>query len=1650
MPKGGANRGYGAPGSRHGSLKIGGQAEMFQFNAHDLDQYKFKPQPGSSRLPGMSRNFQENDDSQDVAVDSFEFLKGTFGPRGKVEPVQPPIEDTGVDSAILLEAPKDAAQGLAEDDEEFPRLETGEGAISFFAQNRGGNSQVKFVHLIREKTDIDFRPYDLTVVPPEECEAGGSFSGDYYTMSAAGLVHVQPGQPSDFTPLTEWMRQSTLFSMLRSIRFYKYYLHTKCFQLWHNNVRYKMYCQQRSKVGHKLFMAKASFCVPLLKLKDEMLEMQSVMLLDVGNKTFEVANFVEHQAQKRTDASKRFEIIMEKVQSIVQGVCSDVANLARAKEGGDSPLDLALNSKLVSSSHKSIVAIKQEETERKKLLRRASEEAAMLKDFIRLADYVGVGSLVQLTVRTLADFYAELLKPRKAGLFETTVQFVEEGTVFHPTCNDIQGIMGSMSDAMISSVSGVNRIVYNRPFTEHVSRVISDPPNVGEIIRSSVHFNRVRQSIDAKINEDFADAQSYVVEFDRVRPIYEHNRDWDMGSYKRRDHTMKSLKEELEKISAWEKELDRMKARQICGILEVETRRLKAILSPLTTEKLDALKTLVKDLARGKCKELLNKYRNRISKLSQRPVHLKDFANQTEQVASVLADEKTLFKHTGMVENMYQLLSAYDVEVPSEDSVQLDDLRGYQHSYQENVEAAQSFKSERMPEMTAQLDMKIAGLNERLVAITAELQAGEYVNDAHFDDPTPVLDELQHVKQQLDVIDQHCKQYSSQQQLFGITVYNYKNQATAMENFDKQAQLWSMISQWNDKFNEWMTSDFIDPDSGEVNIDVEEANKDVQIYVKESFGLHKKLTNSVSAKLKERTAEFKAKMPVVLELGNPSMKDRHWEKLFQDLNQTYSSGAPFTLKEMLDYGVLDHADAVSEQSATATGEAQLEGTLEAIREGWDKANFTLNNHRDQEDVYVLGALDEIFLLLEDNQVTLQTMLGSRYIAGVHAEVEEWEKKLALLSDTLDEWTACQKSWMYLETIFGAPDIQKQLPVEAQKFLLVDKSWKSTLKACSDNSKVIASIDDGDRLLKEFEYCVETLDQIQKSLEDYLQTKRMAFPRFYFLPNEDLIEILSQTRDPQAVQPHVGKCFDAIKRLQFGEKREAHNIKGFYDPKTEFVPSSEDVLAEGPVETWLKSFEACMVKTLYDRNKLAWQQYPADGQPAIERKDWLFSAPAQIIIVVDEIVWTRNMARALNAMDNGSNPNATKEFWEFSVKQIEYMIGLVQGDLNRGQRTMIGALVTIDVHAREVTADIVAKGVSSARDFMWTKQLRYYWEEEIDDCTAKQTNTRFVYGYEYLGNGPRLVITPLTDKCYMTLTGALHMKLGGAPAGPAGTGKTETTKDLAKALAVFCVVFNCSDGLDYKMMGTFFSGLAQQGAWACFDEFNRIDIEVLSVIAQQILSIQQALFAEMAEFNFEDNLIPLSPGFGVFITMNPGYAGRTELPDNLQALFRPVAMMVPDYRLIAEIILYSEGFVDAVPLSNKMQQLYALSSEQLSKQDHYDFGMRAVKSVLVCAGLLKRKEPEANENLLLIRAMRDSNTPKFLEMDLPLFGGILTDLFPGVNVPFVDYGKLQSCIENQLIARNLQCVPSFIAKIIQVRTFQLSIVVSNSLKQLAPS
>jgi dynein heavy chain len=179
--------------------------------------------------------------------------------------------------------------------------------------------------------------------------------------------------------------------------------------------------------------------------------------------------------------------------------------------------------------------------------------------------------------------------------------------------------------------------------------------------------------------------------------------------------------------------------------------------------------------------------------------------------------------------------------------------------------------------------------------------------------------------------------------------------------------------------------------------------------------------------------------------------------------------------------------------------------------------------------------------------------------------------------------------------------------------------------------------------------------------------------------------------------------------------------------------------------------------------------------------------------------------------------------------------------------------------------------------------------------------------------------------------------------------------LGRALGLRVVVYNCSDQMNFKTLANIFMGLAQSGFWGCFDEFNRISIDVLSVCSSQVKNVLDALVVYKAtngatnKFIFmnadvQEN-IEIKNTVGFFITMNPGYAGRTELPENLKAQFRYCSMVVPDIILICENMLMSEGFKTAKALSNKFMTLYDLCKSLLSEQTHYDWGLRAVKSLL---------------------------------------------------------------------------------------------------------
>uniref|UniRef100_A0A8C5R657 Dynein axonemal heavy chain 12 n=1 Tax=Leptobrachium leishanense TaxID=445787 RepID=A0A8C5R657_9ANUR len=855
--------------------------------------------------------------------------------------------------------------------------------------------------------------------------------------------------------------------------------------------------------------------------------------------------------------------------------------------------------------------------------------------------------------------------------------------------------------------------------------------------------------------------------------------------------------------------------------------------------------------------------------------------------------------------------------------------------------------------------------------------------------------------------------------LYKWDLTSYPELESLKANIEPYQKIFNLIYKWQRTEKRWMDGAFLDLNGESMEAEVDEFFREVYKTVKFFQQKQKKAYDERKKAAPHRTLTEEK----VEEEKKDRIRSRHWLQISEIVSYDLTPNSGTTLRKVLKQNLTPYLEKFEQISAAASKEFSLEKAMHTMEESWESISFNTSAYRDS-GVSILSSVDEIQTTLDDQIVKTQTMRGSPFIKPFEKEIKQWEERLIHVQDNIDEWLKVQAQWLYLDPIFSSEDIMQQMPEEGRLFQTVDRNWREIMKHCVKDSKVLSATS-MTGLLEKLQDSNSLLDKIMKGLNAYLEKKRLFFPRFFFLSNDEMLEILSETKDPLRVQPHLKKCFEGIAKLEFLPNLDIKAMYSAEGERVELIQTISTSEARGAVEKWLIQVEDVMLRSIHDviaKARLAYPETP--------RKVWVRDWPGQVVLCVSQMYWTSEVHEAIR-----SGPEGLKNYYETLQLQLNDIVELVRGKLSKQTRTTLGALVTIDVHARDVVMDMIGSGVTHETDFQWLSQLRYYWENE--NARVRIINCNVKYAYEYLGNSPRLVITPLTDRCYRTLIGAFFLSLGGAPEGPAGTGKTETTKDLAKALAVQCVVFNCSDGLDYIAMSKFFKGLASSGAWACFDEFNRIELEVLSVVAQQILCIQRAIQMKMETFNFEGTELKLNPNCFVAITMNPGYAGRSELPDNLKVLFRTVAMMVPNYALIAEISLYSYGFLHAKPLSVKIVMTYRLCSEQLSSQFHYDYGMRAVKAVLVAAGNLKLKYPDENEDILLLRSIKDVNEPKFLSHDIPLFNGITSDLFPGIQLPEADYKDLLACAHECCVKHNVRPEHVFLEKMIQ--TYEMMIV-----------
>ncbi|CAH6786111.1 Dnah2 [Phodopus roborovskii] len=1200
--------------------------------------------------------------------------------------------------------------------------------------------------------------------------------------------------------------------------------------------------------------------------------------------------------------------------------------------------------------------------------------------------------------------------------------------------NDVQGSVAQVefSPTLQTLASVVNDIASHLFSTISVFRHLPDILIKRKMNREPIHvlverdeeIRKVQAQISSGMTNNASLLQNYLKTWDMYREIWEINKDSFIRRYQRLNPPVSSFDADIARYTEVANNVQKEETVLNIQFVLLDCSHLKFSLVQHCNEWQNKFTTLLKEMAAGRLMDLHTYLKDNAEKISRPPQTLEELGVSLQLMDTLQHDLPSLETQIPPIHEQFTILEKYEVPVPDSVLEMLESLSGEWITFQQILlDSEQMLKRHKEKFKTGLIhaadDFKKKAHN---LLDDFEIKGPFTSNVGH----TSALEQIAQVRAMLMAMREEENNLRSNLGIFKIEQPISKDLQNLEKELDALQQVWEITRDWEESWNQWKTGCFLT----------------LQTEAMESMahGLFRRLTR-LAKEYKDRNWEiiettrskieqFKRTMPLISDLRNPALRERHWDQVKDEVQREFDQESEsFTLEQIVLLGMDQHVEKIGEISASATKELAIEVGLQNIARTWDVTQLDIVPYKDKGHHRLRGT-EEVFQALEDNQVALSTMKASRFVKAFEKDVDHWERCLSLILEVIEMVLTVQRQWMYLENIFLGEDIRKQLPNESALFDQVNNNWKAIMDRMSKDNNALRSTHYPD-LLETLIEMNTILEDIQKSLDMYLETKRHIFPRFYFLSNDDLLEILGQSRNPEAVQPHLKKCFDNIKMLRIqkvGGSSSKWEAVGMFSGDGEYIDFLHPVLLEGPVESWLGDVERAMRMTLRDllRNcRVALKKF------LNKRDKWVKEWAGQVVIAASQIQWTADVTKCLMTAKERSDKKILKVMKKKQVSILNKYSEAIRGNLTKIMRFKIVALVTIEIHARDVLEKLYKSGLMDVNAFDWLSQLRFYWEKDVDDCIIRQTNTQFQYGYEYLGNSGRLVITPLTDRCYMTLTTALHLHRGGSPKGPAGTGKTETVKDLGKALGLYVIVVNCSEGLDYKSMGRMYSGLAQTGAWGCFDEFNRINIEVLSVVAQQILSILSALTANLTRFHFEGFEINLVWSCGIFITMNPGYAGRTELPENLKSMFRPIAMVVPDSTLIAEIILFGEGFGNCKILAKKVYTLYSLAVQQLSRQDHYDFGLRALTSLLRYAGKKRRLQPDLSDEEVLLLSMRDMNIAKLTSVDVPLFNAIVQDLFPNIELPFIDYGKLRDTIEQEIREMGLQVTQFTLTKVLQL-------------------
>ena len=1507
----------------------------------------------TKKFPVILNSNQQNDSIFIQNNPSLFALKNKFSKNGPI--IERPITSTGklekrynsyslLNKQNLEKIPNlsifSAQQLEKEKQSEILSLSFEEDPVSYFFKHKDGRGHL-FIYLIHEKKriDPDFNFYLIKKVPHSELQQ------EYFTMSANGVTYININGNNDSISLEQWSKESSHYSSIKKLKFFRIFSFWKFFKIWKMFLFNERYLQIKKNVINLSIFNNYNFFQTLFHIFQFNIE---EIIIENSLKLIPQSKFRVNDFKNIIIANnKEIELLFQNKQNLmIQKLLLLDAIIRDPKRTQVTQFDYIGKKKIIPNLGMLLDAKNYIEIEGNKRNKNMQKEVKSFGEIIRMVDYFIIESLTLSFLKALENA-KKYIDQEMSSIFQIEINFNNKGELeFSPSLEELKDmILNSIHDTIncLDNLPKLRENIALRPHLrecyDNVGQLLDYGPEVKNFIFTRIEFNEIKSSIIKLINDSYNEAVDHSQGFSAFFGIFQIGKSWSPSKYihprggnsiifdltsfineydREEDQIIYnpsaemivdfiSIRTDVENFKKEELRLGQFRACTVRGSIYIDSKSLRSKLSPIPVKSVQNLNSTLKEILTTRVDRINHLFWFCTKKLKKEPIDLSQFVTFSELIKIV--DELTPFilNEIEFVNELYILLETIGLG-----STGADHLRGaLKVTYKQFLFDQKSTKimyDQLFPQFKSELQIRVEELIMTLSVI--ETQNKDSPIDIDKIDLDFYINEKIFLKKKINNLESEVRRLSRFQRILGIKYHDLLIYDDIKSNIEYFIESYESAKEWKSLYQVIITSPFN-------SIDIQNFNLRIQKLDLKCSQLSKfsKSNNILIKTLQEKLNYITPYLDELDILSSSKMQPHHWNKLFESCEQPNVYYPQIKIDELISFRILEKKKEIESISITSQGESRLESEYQDLLSKWKEVKLPLlEGHIPSEESLLIGDIYPILYEITDSQLRMQRMLAIPFVLGLKDSIISLNQNLDHFSNVLTSWKVFQSNWTLISSFFSKSSNKSDLTHLESQFTQVKRRWGSIIRHTIEDYSIF-KICSYPSILETIKENNTLLENLLSGILKCIDMKRFQFPRLFFLSDDDVLTLFS-TSNFSIFNRTLSGLFMFISSLESFSldgsnldnditsnhdfnRIKVHSILG---ENGDSLPLSRVLLCSNSTESWCNTLVELMKSSMHNALEKSISNFQQEISP-----EWIFSNSLHLILIVLNVIYTRDVEECFNNFENNIHSFTT---YEKHLKNLEKkVIFLLNKELTKNEYSKISfVLIILNYQIHELT-NLSRKILNFSHKIYWKHQLKHKYNSKSTSIAIEFNNELSDFSYEFWGMIRPFIFCNSLKSTFNNVVSSISTNNFCLITGNHGIGK----RKLISYLGAHYGKFVHSTSLKFEITGVimlrFITGAVSTGSWLVFpniDECKKSTFSVLSDIIRKLLTNRNE---HEKLFEFGPYSVQVNRGFSLFFTRSP-IDSKEKISSDLISLLHNISFAQPDISKIALIKLISCGYKNA--------------------------------------------------------------------------------------------------------------------------------------------